>query len=193
MSHRFQRIGQFNNAELHPYPSQYNPCQKVTVRLRPLLAGCCLPVDGVNIWPVGRGNHGCLPVVTSWHTLQIGLYIWSVGVFLTQRNYAWALAVLSSYRMWARDRCKWSLHQWPRTGAFGVSGCVVLTRDMLQWVGQNSSRKSLAPRHGQCHGNYVLQCLPCAPRGAAPPNKRKQIWFRFYRLDLPYIHEHILY
>ena len=30
-----------------------------------------LPVGGVNIWPIGRGipwgNHGCLPVVTSWH------------------------------------------------------------------------------------------------------------------------------
>ena len=72
-----------------------------------------------SIWPIGRGipwgNHGCLPVVTSWHKLQIRLYIWSVGVSLEhQRNYAWALALLSSHRMWARDRCKRSLHQWPR-------------------------------------------------------------------------------
>ena len=53
-----------------------------------------LPVGGVNIWPIGRGipwgNQECLPVVTPWHKLQIGLYIWSVGVSLTQRNYAWA-------------------------------------------------------------------------------------------------------
>ena len=49
--------------------------------------------------------------------LQIGLYIWSVGVSLTQRHYAWALALLNSHRMWARDRCKW-----PRTGAFGIGG-----------------------------------------------------------------------
>ena len=60
-----------------------------------------LPVGGDNIWPIGMGipweNHVCLPVGTSWHTLQIGLYIWSVGVSLTQRNYAWALALLSSH------------------------------------------------------------------------------------------------
>ena len=62
-----------------------------------------LLVGGVNIWPIGRGipwgNHGCLPVVISWHTLQIWLYIWYVGVYLTQRNYAWALVLLSSHRM----------------------------------------------------------------------------------------------
>ena len=40
MSHRFQRIRQFNHAELLPYPSQSNPCRKVTVRLQhPLLVG----------------------------------------------------------------------------------------------------------------------------------------------------------
>ena len=33
---------QFNNAELHSYPKQYNPCRKATVRLQPLLVGCCL-------------------------------------------------------------------------------------------------------------------------------------------------------
>ena len=52
------------------------------------------------IWPIGRGipwgNHGGMPVVTSWHTLQIGLYIWSIGVSHEhQRNYAWALVLLS--------------------------------------------------------------------------------------------------
>ena len=60
-----------------------------------------LPVGGVNIWPIGRGlplgNHGCLPVGTSWHTLQIGLHFWSVGVSLTQRNYASAMALLCSH------------------------------------------------------------------------------------------------
>ena len=54
------------------------------------------------------GNHVCLAVVTSWHTLQIGLYIWSAGVSLTQRNYAWALN-LQVPPTWvgvkARDRC----------------------------------------------------------------------------------------
>ena len=49
-----------------------------------------LPVGGVNIWPIGRGmpweNHGCFPVVTPWHKLQIGLYIWSVGVSLPLRE-----------------------------------------------------------------------------------------------------------
>ena len=71
MSHRFQRIMHFNHTELHPYPSQYNPCRKVTVRLHPLLVRCCLlcrPVGGVNIWPIGRGipwgNHGCLPALS---------------------------------------------------------------------------------------------------------------------------------
>ena len=85
MSHRFQRIRQFNNAELHPYPSQYNTCRKVTVRFYPLLVWCCLLCRLVVITygkQVGayQGNHGCLPVVTSWLTLLIGLYIWSVGV-----------------------------------------------------------------------------------------------------------------
>ena len=92
--------------------------QKVTVRLRPLLMWCCFLCQWVvstYIWPIGRGipwgNHGCLPVVTSWHTLQLDLYyIWSVGVSLTQRNYAWALALLSSHRylgrgVWTWDRC----------------------------------------------------------------------------------------
>ena len=49
-----------------------------------------LPVSGDNIWHTafGGGNHGCLPVVTSWHTLQIELYIWSVGVsHERQKNY----------------------------------------------------------------------------------------------------------
>ena len=31
VSHRFQRIRKFNNAELHPYISQYNPIQKVSI------------------------------------------------------------------------------------------------------------------------------------------------------------------
>ena len=35
-----------------------------------------------------------MSVVTSWYTLQIGLYISPVEVSLTQRNYAWALALL---------------------------------------------------------------------------------------------------
>ena len=44
------------------------------------------------------GNHGCLRVVTSWHTLQIGLYIWSVeDSHEHQRDYPWALALLSSH------------------------------------------------------------------------------------------------
>ena len=52
MSHIFQRIRQFNSAELHPYPSQYNPFQIV-----PSVGGMlfALPVGGDNIWPIGRG------------------------------------------------------------------------------------------------------------------------------------------
>ena len=84
MSHRFQRIRQFNNAELHPYSNQYNPCLKATCQVVPSVDVMmfALPVGGDNIWPIGRGipwgNLGCLPVVTLWHTLHIGLYIWSV-------------------------------------------------------------------------------------------------------------------
>ena len=58
----FQRIRQFNNVELHPYPSQYNPCQKETVRLQVVgVMLFALPVGCVNIWPIGKvipwGNH----------------------------------------------------------------------------------------------------------------------------------------
>ena len=89
MSHRYQRIRQFNHAELHPYSSQYNPSIKPESNCQvPPSVGVvlfALPVGGVNIWPIGRGipwgNHGGLPVVTSCHALQTGLYIWS----------AWAL------------------------------------------------------------------------------------------------------
>ena len=51
MLHRLQRIREFNNTELHPYPSQ-----KLTVRLCPV--GVMLfdfPVGGDNIWPIGTG------------------------------------------------------------------------------------------------------------------------------------------
>ena len=66
MLHRFQRVRQSNNAELHWYLSQYNPCRKVTVRLH-FIGGMlfALPVGGNNIWPIGRGNHGYLQVVTT--------------------------------------------------------------------------------------------------------------------------------
>ena len=67
MSHIFQRIRQFNNAELHLYPSQYNLCEKVTqvvpsvgVMLFALLVG------GDNMWPIGRGIHG------GW------MHVWSI-------------------------------------------------------------------------------------------------------------------
>ena len=43
-----------------------------------------------------------------------------------------------------------SLRQWPHRGI------------RCRWEGQNSSRKG---RRGRCRGSYVLQCLPCAPRG----------------------------
>ena len=49
-----------------------------------------LPVGGDNIWAIGRGipwgNHGYLPVVTSWHTLQIGLYIYLVCMSLPRTS-----------------------------------------------------------------------------------------------------------
>ena len=53
-----------------------------------------LPVGDVSIWPMGR-SIPCLPVDISGHILHIVLYIWSVGVSLTQRNNAWALTLLS--------------------------------------------------------------------------------------------------
>ena len=44
-------------------------------------------------------------MATSWHKLQIGLYFWFVGVSLEhQRNYAWALALLSSHRPVGRGK-----------------------------------------------------------------------------------------
>ena len=82
MSHRFQRIRQFNHAELHPYPSQYNPCRKITVRLHPLLVGCCLPVGGVKIRPIGRG----IPLVLA--SCHITAHTWTLN-----------------WGVWARDRC----------------------------------------------------------------------------------------
>ena len=51
------------------------------------------------------GNHGCLPVVTPWHTLQIGLC-------RSFSHYAWTLALLSS-SMWAKDRCTHGLNRLP--------------------------------------------------------------------------------
>ena len=69
-------------------PSQYNPCRKVTVSLRPLLVFCCLLCR----WMVSTyGQYHGGTHVTPWHTLQIESYIGSVVAYLTQRNYAWAL------------------------------------------------------------------------------------------------------
>ena len=62
MLHRFERIRQFNNAELHPYPSQDNPC-KVAPSVGVMLYA--LPVGGVNIWSIGRG----IPWGTSCHIM----------------------------------------------------------------------------------------------------------------------------
>ena len=128
LSHRFQRV----NAELHPYSSQYNPCRKVTVRLCPLSVWCYLLC---NIWPIGKvipwENHGCLPVVTSWHKLQIRLYIWSVGDYHEhQRNYEWALALLSSTFTPCMGVCEQGIDAW--------AYC---------------SQTGLAPRHGQCQAS----------------------------------------
>lgn len=42
-----------------------------------------LPVGGEISWPISGGNtrrtHGCFPSVASWHTLENGFDIWSVG------------------------------------------------------------------------------------------------------------------
>ena len=75
MSHIFQRIRQFNHAELHIFPASIILVKfKCQVAFFVGVMLFALPVGGVNIWPIGRGipwgNHGCLPVVTSWYTLQ---------------------------------------------------------------------------------------------------------------------------
>ena len=61
-----------------------------------------LPVGGVNIWPIGRG----IPwgnMLASCHimaqTTDWVVYLVCRSFSPTQRNYAWALALLSSHRM----------------------------------------------------------------------------------------------
>ena len=136
MSHSFQRIRQLNNAELHPYPSQFYPESNSQVVPSVGVMLFALPVGRDNIWSKGKdilwGNHGCLPVVTSWHTLQIGLYIWSVGVSHEhQRNCAWVLTLLSSH-MHLEFGCvsKGRMQTW------GLDACVVqiIPSQLLLWT-----------------------------------------------------------
>ena len=88
---------------------------------------------------ISWGNHGCLTVVTSWHTLQIGVYIRFLGV----SHYAWALALLSSHMhlelvcVWARDRCMCGLNPAPSADNvhrwFGFGPPLLLLREEPLW------------------------------------------------------------
>ena len=66
-----------------------------------------------------------LPVVISWHTLQIGLYIWSVGVSLTQRNDGPPkLTQLGALG----EKCEQGIDEWAYTSQ----------KDLIPWRGQLS-------------------------------------------------------
>ena len=131
MSRIFQRIRQFNNAELHPYPSQYNPCRIVNVMLHPLLVWCCLLCrwGDVNIWPIGRD----IPWVNEpWMLASCHIMAHTTDwvVYLVCRSFSLTSEKLCKVRgppklththtlnwgVWSRDRCthEGQMHAWSK-------------------------------------------------------------------------------